>query len=93
MNKWIPITERLPERDGLYIVTFDGELAGQKEPFASTNYFENSQWDDDGDSVLAWMPLPKPYRPKDNKEKARDYDKSVYKMHRKGQVRGNESAM
>lgn len=69
MNKWIPITERLPERDGLYIVTFDGKLAGQKEPFASTNYFENSQWDDDGDSVLAWMPLPKPYRPKDNKEK------------------------
>ena len=69
MNKWIPVTEKLPERDGLYIVTFDGGLVGQKEPFASTNYFENSQWDDDGDSVLAWMPLPKPYRPKDNKEK------------------------
>ena len=86
MNKWIPITERLPERDGLYIVTFDGELAGQKEPFASTNYFENSQWDDDGDSVLAWMPLPKPYRP-------RDYDKPVYKMHRTRQMRGNAAAM
>lgn len=61
MNKWIPITERLPERDGLYIVTFDGELVGQKEPFASTNYFENGQWDD-GDSVIAWMPLPEPYK-------------------------------
>ena len=54
MNKWIPVTEKLPERDGLYIVTFDGGLVGQKEPFASTNYFENGQWDD-GDSVIAWM--------------------------------------
>lgn len=36
MNKWILVTEKLPERDGLYIVTFDGELVGQKEPFAST---------------------------------------------------------
>ena len=44
MNKWIPVTEKLPERDGLYIVTFDGGLVGQKEPFASTNYFENGQW-------------------------------------------------
>lgn len=32
MNKWIPVTEKLPERDGLYIVTFDGGLVGQKEP-------------------------------------------------------------
>ena len=68
MNKGIPVTEKLPERDGLYIVTFDGGLVGQKEPFASTNYFENGQWDDDGDSVLAWMPLPKPYRPDDSME-------------------------
>lgn len=44
-------------------------IAGQKEPFTSTNYFENGKWDDDGDCVLAWMPLPEPYRPKDNKEK------------------------
>lgn len=43
-------------------MTFDGGLAGQKEAFTSTNYFENEQWDDDGDSVLAWMPLPEPYR-------------------------------
>ena len=49
-------------------MTFDGGLVGQKEPFASTNYFENGQWDD-GDSVIAWMRLPEPYRPKDNKEK------------------------
>lgn len=62
MNKWIPITGELPKDDGLYIVTFDGGLAGQKEPFTSCNYFENGEWDSDGDCIIAWMPLPEPYK-------------------------------
>lgn len=69
MDKWVLVTEKLPTKEGLYVVTMDGGIAGQKEPFTSTNYFENGKWDDDGDCVLAWMPLPKSYRPKDNKEK------------------------
>ena len=24
MNKWIPVTEKLPTKEGLYIVTMDG---------------------------------------------------------------------
>lgn len=55
MDKWVLVTEKLPTKEGLYIVTMDGEIAGQKEPFASTGYFENGQWDDDGDCVIAWM--------------------------------------
>lgn len=43
MDKWVLVTEKLPTKEGLYIVTMDGEIAGQKEPFASTNYFENGQ--------------------------------------------------
>lgn len=27
---WIPVEERLPETDGFYIATMDGEIAGQK---------------------------------------------------------------
>lgn len=71
MDKWVPVTEKMPAKEGLYIVTMDGGIAGQKEPFASTGYFENGQWDDDGDCVLAWMSLPEPYRPenKDNRGK------------------------
>lgn len=46
MDKWVLVTEKLPTKEGLYIVTMDGEIAGQKEPFASTNYFENGQWGD-----------------------------------------------
>ena len=57
---WIPVSERLPE-DGTYITTFDGELVGQKEPFTGPCGFEDGKWDED-DCVVAWMPLPEPYR-------------------------------
>lgn len=58
-NGWIPVSERLPE-DGTYITTLDGELVGQKEPFAGMCGIKNGKWDDE-DCVIAWMPLPKPY--------------------------------
>lgn len=58
--QWIPVTERLPE-DGYYLATLDGELVGQEEPFTGMCGIENGQWDDEG-CVIAWMPLPEPYR-------------------------------
>ena len=57
---WIPVSERLPEK-GTYIVTFDGELIGQKEPFTGMCGIENGKWDEE-DCVIAWMPLPEPYK-------------------------------
>ena len=59
-NGWIPVSERLPE-DGTYITTLDGELVGQKEPFTGMCGIENGKWDDEG-CVIAWMPLPEPYK-------------------------------
>ena len=59
-NGWIPVSERLPE-DGTYITTLDGELVGQKEPFTGMCGIENGKWDDE-DCVIAWMPLPEPYK-------------------------------
>lgn len=59
-NGWIPVSERLPE-DGTYITTLDGELVGQEEPFTGMCGIENGKWDDE-DCVIAWMPLPKPYK-------------------------------
>ena len=58
--QWIPVTERLPE-DGYYLATLDGELVGQEEPFTGMCGIENGKWDDE-DCVMAWMPLPEPYR-------------------------------
>lgn len=58
---WIPVEERLPE-DGTYLCTLDGELCGIDEPFTGMCGIENGKWDEEG-CVIAWQPLPKPYRP------------------------------
>lgn len=59
-NGWIPVSDRLP-KDGTYITTLDGELVGQEEPFTGMCGIENEKWDDE-DCVIAWMPLPEPYK-------------------------------
>ena len=67
-TRWIPVEERLPEKDGFYLVTMDGEIAGEDKPFTGLTEFENGKWLDDEDDyqcVLAWQPLPEPYRPSD----------------------------
>ena len=61
---WIPCSERLPEKP---VVGEDGYLIQAQyveQPF--TAYWDGCKWTDDTDtciiSVIAWMPLPKPYR-------------------------------
>ncbi len=62
MVGWIPVEERLPE-NGTYLCTLDGELCGIDEPFAGMCGIENGRWDEEG-CVIAWMPLPEPYKEK-----------------------------
>lgn len=59
---WIPVEDRLPEEDGTYLCTLDGELCGIEEPFTGMCGIEDGIWDEP-DCVLAWRPLPEPYRP------------------------------
>ena len=64
-GKWIPCSERLPEENGEYIVSLEDSVY----PWA--NFF-NGKWfmlsfngiaQEFGEyEVIAWMPLPKPYR-------------------------------
>lgn len=49
--KWVPISERLPEEDGLYLVYTE------EQPFVCP-FEDNGFFIDD---VLAWMPLQEPY--------------------------------
>ena len=58
---WISVEERLPE-DGTYLCTLAGELCGIEEPFTGMCGIENGIWDEP-DCVIAWRPLPEPYRP------------------------------
>lgn len=62
-ERWIPCSERLPEESGLYIVTNVGRWV---EP-VGTRYYniraDGGFWSGHpGDKVLAWMPLPEPYK-------------------------------
>ncbi len=53
-EKWIPVTERLPEEDGFTLIfTAHGH--------AGVCYFTNGWWGGYGmDGITHWMPLPQP---------------------------------
>ena len=58
---WIPAEEK-PTEDGFYVATMSGALVDQEEPFVGLAEFDDGEWVD-GDDVVAWRPLPDPYRP------------------------------
>ena len=58
-TKWIPVEERLPEY-GKEVLTYHSH----------GDFYVNHLIDDENaewfwDSVIAWMPLPEPYEPKE----------------------------
>ena len=63
----------MPEKDGFYIATIDGDIIGEEDPFVGLAEFDRGDWyDDDIDykCIIAWRPLPDPYRPeRSNDEK------------------------
>lgn len=69
-SEWTPCSERLPKEDGMYTTTLSGELIGMDEPFVGQSYFEYGYWEDDGDYVIAWMPLPEPYKENEDEGQA-----------------------
>ena len=53
-TRWIPVSERLPGKNGEYLIT------GRKGAVNKRRYHDGhwcGNW-----SVLAWMPLPQPYK-------------------------------
>lgn len=83
--QWIPCSERLPDKDGDYLITYDESYANDYDydrlvsiaPFEvaseafgywyqrlGTNGWVGEDWI--SIPVVAWMPLPEPYRGDDN---------------------------
>ena len=73
-NGWIPVSERLPEEDGRYLVTFKYGIKVCMVGYGSCKRtvlgypighgwysLEEAQYYAE-DSIIAWMPLPKPYK-------------------------------
>lgn len=63
--KWIPVSERLPEESGLYLVTLEYKEHGKG---VTTLWYHGKQYGEFGwdlhvaDVVIAWQPLPEPYK-------------------------------
>lgn len=68
VQKWIPVSERLPDKDGEYLVRFADKGISNTEyesKFGSFGYWLSIMWDEDADwfpyvGVTHWMPLPEP---------------------------------
>lgn len=60
---WIPCSERLPEEKGLYFVTTDGRY----DDIVALTFYDliDNVWYTASD-VIAWMPLPEPYKGNQN---------------------------
>lgn len=71
---WIPVSERLPEKEGRYLVTFRSERKTYLVGYGNCRMSVDGKkigygWYDlhyaiyfDEKSIIAWMPLPEPYR-------------------------------
>lgn len=67
IGEWIPCSERLPEKDGKYLVTYCDDLV---ENYVITRNYYNGRFEPmpyseehTGRKSLAWQPLPEPYEP------------------------------
>lgn len=58
VGKWIPCSERLPEKVDSYLVTMKN--VGEYRWIGISMYFGDGKWayDDDEKEVIAWMPKP-----------------------------------
>lgn len=68
-RKWIPVTERLPEDDALMLVNYIDNRPDAVDIWIGWHEMENVWYIDGeehskerGNEVIAWMPLPEPYK-------------------------------
>ena len=64
LQGWIPVEERLPEKRDNYLCTV--ECAGYRHRIIG--HYNDPSWTNDcgGRKVIAWMPLPEPYKGGEN---------------------------
>lgn len=69
-TRWIPVSERLPEENGQYLITVKYKPeASYENIYAEHGEWTDGQWDmfcfghcGEVEDIVAWMPLPEPYK-------------------------------
>ena len=56
-DRWIPVTERLPEKEGCYLVTVQND---HKRKYSKTAWYSGDGWFARQD-IIAWRLTPEPY--------------------------------
>ena len=62
---WIPVSERLPEEKGLYLVSVRND---HKRRYSKTCWFDGGNSWFARQDIIAWMPLPPNYQGNDESE-------------------------
>ena len=69
-QQWIPVSERLPKKDGRYLVTRYDYVTSTE--FIDILWYEKNLWWNmrytGNYAVTAWMPLPEPYKGEDHEQ-------------------------
>ena len=70
---WIPVSERLPEKEDIYQVTIKYKNFAGIHLTVRTAIYENKKWNIHGPQpvisnikIIAWQPLPEPYKEEEN---------------------------
>ena len=74
MDKWIPVSERLPENGDLQIVTILDEWGDYPFRYSDSGWYLEAAkcWivgTEPRTDIIAWMPLPKPYKAQESEDK------------------------
>lgn len=59
-GRWIPVTERLPEEEGCYLVTVKND---HERRYSKTAWYSGDGWFARQD-IIAWRSTPEPYKEK-----------------------------
>ena len=63
MSEWIPCSERLPEKDGCYLVSHQWDVFPNDDYEINIDEFRRGEWVETPRhcTVIAWMDLPQSY--------------------------------
>lgn len=76
-QRWIPVEERLPEDEEMVMVTCQTK-SGRRS--VNRAWYGEGFWHGSGSmsGVIAWMPLPEPYRPEQTTQRSEWQDRMLH---------------